>query len=342
MDDILALLMGEDPTEQERTRTLADALRGQREAAMIASVMGRRAQPLARLMGEDFQNQQELTARSEQQRLTRALQSQQFGRRMSLDEKELAERTRHNKATEAMGRPGPSFVIVTDGRGRQYFVDPKDPKKPAVPVQGPDGEQLEKPRAQKSIPVGERNELVDLTEKYNALSYLHDSFKPEFAGHGLLGPLKKAGAQALGEWGTDNMEAMANWWSDYETLFELPARNKTFGASLTPQEKRTWDNAQRIAASKKPADVLKGLSMVRDVYANKINSRGSALSAEGYNEEAVHELSGGLVGSEPSRPTAKKEKPATSKPVRIATDEEFEALPAGTIFVGPDGVERQK
>src|SRR5512146_1577162 len=64
-----------------------------------------------------------------------------------------------NKAsTHAPVQPTPAIVVTGDG-GAQYFVDPRKPTAPGVPVTGPGGKPVVKPKAERVLQTGDKKTI---------------------------------------------------------------------------------------------------------------------------------------------------------------------------------------
>ena len=306
--DAWELLMDSDPQAVARAR--AEALRRQGAAgAMLLGAGGRRLAPLgARMM--DVQGQGEAaTNEAMGQRLRMAMQERAAAagaaeqqRAYEMDLRKQTEAERHNRAMEA--RPtGPSFQIVSGEGGAQFYADPRNPGAPAVPVTGPDGRPIVKTRAMRPLSSADRRELQDLSGESRALVDLTQRFRPEFAGGGPGGSLATSAYQKLGSWAPDSKQADAAFWADFSRLVDLPQRNRIFGASLSVNEKASWDQAKNIRPGTDPALVQQKLAEMRDIYSRKMSEYAQSLIADGYDPDAVAALVGGQADA-PRPPAA--------------------------------------
>jgi hypothetical protein len=214
----------------------------------------------------------------------------------------LTETGRHNRAMErnALVRP-PQFQVVVGEGGAQFWADPRNPQAPVRPVMGPDGQPVVKPRATRPIPPSEKNTLQEMTGEARALGALGQRFQPEFAGGGPLGGVATGVYQALGSMGTKGMQEDAAFWSDFQRLVDLPQRNAIFGASLTANEKSSWERAKNVSPKSDPDLVKKTLAEMQAISQRKVSEHGDALLAENFNPDAVRSLTGGLAGGQPTQ-----------------------------------------
>lgn len=80
--------------------------------------------------------------------------------------------------------------------------------------------------------IADFNELQTQVERLQSLS---DSFKPSYGGNTILGGWANTANELVGS----NLDKV-NWWKDYKEL-DAVRRNAIFGASLTGNEKSSWD-----------------------------------------------------------------------------------------------------
>lgn len=157
--DIYSLFLGEDDAKL-KAQALAEALRRNQQGAAerrgMATVASLGANPLlaglqqsmgrsADAMGANASREQQLLAQAGGQHaeraLRRALEAERQRFQAAEADKARAFQGRQGALNRAMGRP-PPYVIVTGQGGGQFFVDPRNPEKPAMPVMGPEGQLL--------------------------------------------------------------------------------------------------------------------------------------------------------------------------------------------------------
>jgi hypothetical protein len=156
-----------------------------------------------------------------------------------------------NKANNATAMRGQNMV---DARSRQ--ANEASVSKP-FEVTGPNGPMLvQQTKDGKIVPVDgytpktapdkplAPSVVKNITEaRDNALTIasLSGSFKPEFAGKGVLGLGADMQMSASGNLGADT--DAVEWWKNYRKQAELIERHALFGAALTPTEQASWRSA---------------------------------------------------------------------------------------------------
>lgn len=165
-----------------------------------------------------------------------------------------------------------------------------------------------------------------------------ETFKDEFAGYGRGGDTMMFIARNLPILAGPTTESAATWWQDYDR-YKNTVRNELFGSALTEAEQRAFESAD-ITPNMKPEIIRANLKRQKDATKSALAKTTTALTASGYNPEAVE----GAVGV-PLADLSNKEQGQLTKepgvesiaPVQVATPEEAMKLPPGTHFVTPDG-----
>jgi hypothetical protein len=96
------------------------------------------------------------------------------------------------------------------------------------------------------------------------------SFKDDFANTGLLGGTKRKLASVMGSMGTESMQENDAWWRAQDRQDELLERYKLFGATLTSNELKSWQNAT-IRPGLSSAKILEFLQVRQNILKNKLN-----------------------------------------------------------------------
>jgi hypothetical protein len=115
MDDILSLFTADEPTAQQRAAALSAALRRQQAAGNLGLLTGDAV--LSKFGNAQLQQAQQGQQQLEQVgqvRLSKALEAQRMREEAARHAEQLSETTRHNQATEEMGKWG--HVVTPDGR----------------------------------------------------------------------------------------------------------------------------------------------------------------------------------------------------------------------------------
>jgi hypothetical protein len=208
-----------------------------------------------------------------------------------MEGRRLKEQERHHRAVE--GRPPPEpkatrYQIVPGPGGKLYAVDPTNPTAPPMPVGG--GEQLRKPT---DIPVSEKDTLEELSQQVRNLEGLSQSFQDNYAGGGAVGEKITDVQRAMGSLAPKDAQPKLEFWAKYDEMVNLPLRNKTFGASLSPGEKQSWDNARRVKPGGDPEVARRALKEMADIARRKRDARVKTLEAQGVERGVLDALTGG-------------------------------------------------
>lgn len=109
------------------------------------------------------------------------------------------------------------------------------------------------------------------------------SFKDDFANTGLLGGTKRKLAAVMGSMGTESMQENDAWWRAQERQDELLERYKLFGATLTTNELKSWQNAT-IRPGLSSKKILEFLEIRQNILKNKLNEEFTKYKRDGKYE----------------------------------------------------------
>lgn len=124
------------------------------------------------------------------------------------------------------------------------------------------------------------------------------TFKNFAASKGLGTPEDKASFQAKQHW---------------ERLYNIAERNRMFGATLTTNEKKSWDQANP-SVGMTDEQIAAALPVMRKVYEHRLNRKASGLIKEGYSAEAVADYA---------------DVPGINLPLAVGGDQEMDAARGG-------------
>jgi hypothetical protein len=161
----------------------------------------------------------------------------------------------------------------------------------------------------------------------DSLAGLAASFKDSYSGN-LLQSAEGAVGEVLGGSAPRSTQNQTRWWSDFRQFYELPQRHELFGAALTPQEAASW-KASSITPSVDPAVVRQRLATLQKIQEDVIARMRESARASGKSVDQFDAL---------TRPSAGQK--ASAGPVQVRSKAEAMALPPGTRFIDPNGVER--
>ena len=143
------------------------------------------------------------------------------------------------------------------------------------------------------------NEVLDLAGNMSASM---DLFEDDFAGDKVPGwrPVKNWLAANAPIASTPDSRAGQAWWANWDRIYNLPARNKMFGATLTDNEKKVWA-AANINSNMLPDQIRKATDKMMEIYERNIPryrrqiellygpDKANALFADSYSTEVEEE-----------------------------------------------------
>lgn len=171
--------------------------------------------------------------------------------------------------------------------------------------------KAEAPPKLKAFAPGEADKLTGLKGDLEALDSLYGEFRPEYAGKGLLGNLQLSASQLAGSSAPEKQQRLANFWSRFQQLVEIPQRHKMFGSALSKTEAAIWDKARTLSPKSDPAVVADTFQRMREIGSNKLTSIAHGRAAEGFAPEAIKQYTGVEVA------------PATAAPAAASADDEL-------------------
>jgi hypothetical protein len=296
MDLDLSMLLGQ-PSEDERSRQLADALERRRQVATLATLTGH---PAASRFGgavlEDVGRQEKEIADGKGRELSAALaalKDQAMQRERLVDNARADASQKETQRFHQWQMDNPALQPVTAQGGQIVGFNPREGTTRAVP--GPGGDPLQ---ANRPLQEADSQRLEEATQKIAGLGRLRSAFKPEFAGLGPGGRALTAGAQFLGALAPEKAsgslgqfsQESAKFWADWDRLVTLPERNKLFGASLTPSEQGSWERAQSIKPGADPKVIQQAMAEIESIARGKLGNLTESLQVEGNNPSAIKAL----------------------------------------------------
>lgn len=165
------------------------------------------------------------------------------------------------------------------------------------------------------------------------------------------GPLSATPDMAVGvltpSMGKEEADAIRSGRQAFAKLFNITLKNRS-GAAVTNQELERLKGEFAAGAFKDEKQLRAAVEQARNIISNHYASVAAGFSPEvleSYNAN-IRQYGGRVVidpkGAKPAAPSpAPAPKPAGGV-VKITSDAEFDALPSGALFVGPDGKQRKK
>lgn len=280
MDAYEALISGV-PQSQEEIKALVETLRRRRALGEVGALTGDRVMaPLGNSMrqqadqyADQLHTSRQMDADNAQ---TRAYQTGQLGHMG----KTLEETIRDNSMRDSTTRRGQDLDFL------------------AALLRDRAGGSGSGTKAPPRLTISDKNFLRDGAEALNTM----DGMLQFMDGGGKLGAvedipvggsiLRKAlNAGARVGVGTKESKQTAMMWQTYKRFYSLRERNSLFGATLTPNEMRAWDEANP-SDMQTDEQIYKGLKTMRDIAESKLLETTKGLGLEGYSSEAIAEYAG--------------------------------------------------
>jgi hypothetical protein len=244
-----------------------------------------------------------------------------------------AELARHHGVQEQQGSAAISkpFEVTDPITGKAMLVQ-QDKAGNITPVPGyaPKG-------GGKPLPQSALKDISEVRDNAITIDRLTNSFKPDFAGKGVLGFGADAQLAASGVVGAD--KDAVEWWKNYRKQAELVERHALFGAALTPGEQRSWQSAD-ISPGMDPEVIQRNLATRNALAKQVLEFKRQDLIDAGHSEERVNAIAGRRPGSTPtSTPPATA---PTGQVYRVTTAADYDKVPKGAVYTTPDGQTRRK
>lgn len=143
--------------------------------------------------------------------------------------------------------------------------------------------ELKKQGSLKAPPKYMDEAVQGISSEFETITNQLKSFEDEFAGKGPIGGAQRTFAEILGSMGTEKQQKMAQWWKMQDRLDELPKRLEMFGATLTGNEKQSWQ-AATIRPNMSPEKIKEMLNIRKSIIAKKAQELFNKWSKEGKYE----------------------------------------------------------
>ena len=200
----------------------------------------------------------------------------------------------------------------------------------------------------KPLPEPVRKVIVEARDNAATMDRMKATFKPEFAGKGVLGLGADLQLDASARLGADNESVQ--WWKNYRKQAQLVERHAMFGASLTTGEQAAWASAD-ISPGMDAKVIEENLATRAALTKKVLEFTRQDMIDSGHSEKRVSSIAGraGLEPAPPDTPQRKSgqvEQPGGA-PARLPSDRKAAAaayakLPSGATFIDPDGNTRRK
>lgn len=326
-DDIYSALIGASPSSAEKQATIANALRRQNMLGQIGQLTGDRTiapvgQGMVQQAGQFAQQLQggrqfdrEAAQRDRSQDQTQFYQEGQLGHmRDSLEETKRSNTLQH--IYQMMMAQAAQEKAEKTGTGSGKI-----------------------PRLRQ----GDIKELQDLGQTIGTVQGLEKFLEEggkfgavEVNGMPLPGARGLSNTMASMGFGDESMKATFNAHQNWNRLYNLAERNRMFGATLTPNEQRSWKSANP-SGNMTDAQIKEALPIMRKVFEHRMQRKVAGLSKEGYSPEAMAEyadIPGINLPTEMRGDPAQQMQPVTPADLTNPQTKRLKMLPDGTIVNG--------
>jgi hypothetical protein len=312
--DPYSVLTADEPTAKEMAMAYAAQLRGQRGLGLLGQASGDRVlSQVGTGLVAGAQRGNDQLGQEAGERLKMALQRQQTAK----GDAQLAEIVRHNKATENQD----SWAAVSDASGGTVMFNRKTGEfRPLNPL-GPGQRQPLKPSEMEHDVQSLGKDLEDSAKMSADVTALKvAAAKGDVPG---FGPIEGRLPDML----TPN-DGIALRQSAGRLMANI--MHQISGSAVSESEVTRQLEAMGLGRTATPAAFKAGVTSLENQYRNLIAQREAK-----YRPEVVNEYSnrGGFTSHS---------LPSDSGPHKISSDAEFNALPSGAEFIGPDGKHRRK
>jgi hypothetical protein len=280
-DDLYETLIGAAPSDEAKIKELAAQLRRQKQVGQLGAVTGDKV--LRPLGGALMQQADEyaLTMQATRQRDADNLQLKRFqDSQVANWEAQLAEEKRKN----SLDYDARMAAVSAD----RYAADMRS------------GGALN----YKKFTKGEHDELAEAGNLVGNMHGLLAGFKDDYAAPTVLGR-SIPGSRQLANWAAgqglmaegSNADEAQLWWAESQRLYDMFQRNKLFGATLTTNEMRSWNQANTNKSMK--ADQIKTmLSTILEQAAEELEVQKDFYVQAEYDPLEVEALTQRATGEE--------------------------------------------
>jgi len=274
--DIYGALIGKAPTKAEEQKAVADLLRRRRTFGEVGTLTGDK---VLQQFGQEQQKMVDNAAKMLQDTRLADVDNEQTAKYQSGQLEHMGgvlnESIRAQDMDDATTRRGQDMMLLA----AQFRAQNKGTGKP--------------PR----LRVSDIKNLQDLSQDVGAMEglekFLAEGGKfgaKEVAGVPIPGGRALSNALASRGIGTkeDKLAFLAK--QEFDRLYTLGARNRLFGATLTPNEQTAWENANP-SIRQSDAQIAQAIPILRKVIQARLTNMSAGLQKEGYNAEAIGEYS---------------------------------------------------
>ena len=273
MDDYLSLI-GAAPTTAEQQKVIADALRRRRTFGELATLTGDKVlQPFGQGLSQQADQYAKQLQQTRQQDADNAQTKQYQDSQIKHWDDVLAETIRSNNLDFQ------AQMAAIRQREQDSMLD--------AYTKGIGGGR--------KITDSTRNKMLQHAETMQSMSDLLGAFNPEYTQQWGAGPQSRLpNLAAQYGVGTKTSKEAQQWWSEWQKFYTLPMRNLLFGATLTPNEQKAWEEVN-INPGMSEKQIKTRIGRLLSVAQSSAKRRSAEMSIEGFDPEVLRSIYGDVV-----------------------------------------------
>jgi hypothetical protein len=193
-------------------------------------------------------------------------------------------------------------------------------------------EKMSAVKTGKALSMPGMKDLEGKAKGYEDMTRLSTGFTDDFAGNTFTGALENFAGRLGGENIGLTDPGQTQWWQDYQGYVNQ-VRNDLFGAALTATEKAEFEKAI-VMPGMDPQQAHLNLQRQQAITQKALARAGNVYRKGGYNAEQISEyVPDGLASPDTTDPALGSN---GTHPL-VSTQEEYDALPSGTLYMEDDG-----
>jgi hypothetical protein len=149
----------------------------------------------------------------------------------------------------------------------------------------------------KPLPNSVLSQAQEARDNAASIESLESSFKPKFAGKGVIGIGSNLQLSASEVLGADSESV--DWWKNYRKQAELVERHSLFGASLTQNEQAAW-RAADISPGSAASVIQKNLATRKRLTKKVLENTTADLIDAGHDEKRIKAITGRAGAAAPA------------------------------------------
>lgn len=293
-DDLYSYLVGAPPSDKDQIKAVVDQLRRRRSFGELGALTGDKIlQPYGQGMIKEADTSA-LQLQSERQKAIDDAQTEAY----------QSGQLKHMGNMEDITRRGQDFSREVGLANAMAAMERAN--------------NANKPKNNK-FTFADRTKLEGVVGNLNTMEGQLNDFKDEFTQQvgSKAGPLNKLpNALANLGYGSDNMKEAADWWANWRAFYTIQQRNKMFGATLTPHEKKAWEEAD-ISPQLDPKQIRNRIGVLLKTFKERAAIQNRTYRSQ-FGDDIIDPY--GLPGDEEAGLTPPGAAPSGKGPKRVKVD----------------------